>query len=450
MKKKRRILAGILFTTVVCAVLGGCGTGVLLDEIPRDYGLFQETEEEQEESSAVRVVSLEEMLAGVQAEDGKEAEECFLMEEIFPYAYDSLSAPEQIWYQDMERLLGSFGEKTELSDACIGSFDVSEVDEAVDRIFRCVLNDHPELFYVDGYSCTKYMRGEVIVSMEFSGTYTMDPETALERREAIEESAEAVLAGIEMDAAEYDRVKYVYDTIICSTDYDLNAPDNQNIYSVFVNRRSVCQGYAKAAQYLLNRLGIESTLVLGTVDSGEGHAWNLVRVDGEYYYMDATWGDVSYQVEETAGDGDAGFDGQEMPGDPDSDSRQQGDRNLSMAEINYDYLNVTTEEILRTHSIGGVVPMPVCEAVAANYYVREGAYFTSYDREQMERLFANIFARGQRDVSIKCADGECYQEIAAALIDGQEIFSYLEDADVSVAYAKNEKQLSLTFWVTNK
>ena len=98
------------------------------------------------------------------------------------------------------------------------------------------------------------------------------------------------MSGADEEADQYAKVKYVYDTIIRETDYDPASPDNQNVYSVFVNNRSVCQGYAKAIQYLLNRLGVECTLVLGTVESGEGqegHAWNLVKVDGEYYYVDA-------------------------------------------------------------------------------------------------------------------------------------------------------------------
>lgn len=450
MKKSLYVLTGICSAALLCAALSGCGTGALWDELPRDFGLQQETEEASAGDDTVRVVSLEDMLAGREPEGegperpdpGEQAdpaqEESFLGQEVFPYAYESLSDDEKKWYREIESLLGSFGEKTELDESALENLDGAEVDDAVDRIFRCVLEDRPEIFYVDGYSSTKYMRGEKIVSVEFFGSYTMDRDTALERREEIEEGARAILAGIGEEASEYEKVKYVYEAIICGTDYDLDAPDNQNIYSVFVNRRSVCQGYAKAAQYLLNRLGVESTLVLGTVETGEGHAWNLVKIDGEYYYLDATWGDVSYQADDKPGE-----DAQE-----DAAGGGGAGRENTMPEINYDYLNITTQELLRTHSVGGTVDMPVCSATTANYYRMEGAYFTAYDRDQMAALFARAAQQKKREVHVKCADEACYQEIFDALVERQEIFGYFGNEEGEIAYARNPKQLSLTFWMT--
>ena len=219
----------------------------------------------------------------------------------------------------------------------------------------------------------------------------------------------------------------MYESVIFSTNYDLSAADNQNIASVFLGGASVCQGYAKATQYLLNHLGVMCTLVQGTVDTGEAHAWNLVQVDGDYYYVDTTWGDASYRME-------------------------NGSEQRSLPEINYDYLCVTTEDLLRTHRIEAVIPMPECTATEANYYVREGSYFTSYDHEQMQAVFDRAIEGGRTEVTIKCADELCYQEICHALIDEQEIFSYMQIQGNSntVTYAQNGKQLSLTFWVTNE
>ena len=340
------------------------------------------------------------------------------------FAFDSLTDAQKQWYRDIEKSLGAMEETVRLSQEGI---EAGLDETCIDQIFQCVLIDHPELFYVEGYTYTKYERGGSLLAIDFSGTYSMDSQSALARKEAIEAGAAVYLSGIAAEASEYEKVKYVYETLIRNTDYDLNSVDNQNIYSVFVNHLSVCQGYAKAAQYLLNRLGVECTLVMGTVDTGEGHAWNLVKVDGSYYYVDATWGDASYRLESPEGVEDA-----------------------HMPDINYDYLCVTTRELLRTHTLGGVVPMPECTAVEANYYVREGALFTSYDREQMKALFDRAASQGKSDVTVKCSDSACFQEILSALIEGQEIFDYLSSESGTIAYAHNEKQLSLTFWVTNE
>lgn len=404
-KKLYIVLFMLLFFT-------GCSSEEILSEVPQTI-----------------VLPVEEIdsLPGQEAEEttaeSDNTESCSLLEEGGSrFAYESLDAQEQIWYGEIEQALGEMTDTVKLSTEPIGQ-GLDEQD--IDRIFQCVLIDHPEIFYTTGYTYTKYSRGDRTVGIDFAGTYSLPREEAVNKAEEIRERASEWLSDIPSDASEYDKVKAVYEKIIFSTDYDLNASDNQNIASVFLGNSSVCQGYAKATQYLLNHLGVMCTLVQGTVDTGEAHAWNLVRVDGDYYYVDTTWGDASYRMEDGSGQ-------EELP------------------EINYDYLCVTTQELLRTHRIESVVAMPECTATQANYYVREGVYFTSYDAEQMQSIFDRAWESGRTEITLKCADEECYREICRGLIDEQEIFSYMPENSSTIAYAQNGKQLSLTFWVTNE
>ena len=392
--------------------LTGCSSEEILSEVPQTIVLPE-----------AQIDSLPGQEAEETTAESDNTESCSLLEEGGSrFAYESLDAQEQIWYEEIEQALGEMTDTVKLSTEPIEQ-GLDEQD--IDRIFQCVLIDHPEIFYTTGYTYTKYSRGDRTVGIDFAGTYSLPREEAVNKAEEIRERASEWLSDIPSDASEYDKVKAVYEKIIFSTDYDLNASDNQNIASVFLGNSSVCQGYAKATQYLLNHLGVMCTLVQGTVDTGEAHAWNLVRVDGDYYYVDTTWGDASYRMEDGSGQ-------EELP------------------EINYDYLCVTTQELLRTHCIESVVAMPECTATQANYYVREGVYFTSYDAEQMQSIFDRAWESGRTEITLKCADEECYREICRVLIDEQEIFSYMPENSSTIAYAQNGKQLSLTFWVTNE
>jgi hypothetical protein len=306
----------------------------------------------------------------------------------------------------------------------LGGLDETDLD----KVFQCVMMDHPEIFYVDGYSYDKYFLSDKTVSIRFSGTYNCDFDTAKEKAMQIESEAESILAdapvkGTDSSVTDYDTIKYVYDTLILNTDYDLQSEDNQNIYSVFVNKRSVCLGYAKATQYLLLKLGVECALVQGTVEDNESHAWNLVKADGDYYYVDTTWGDASYQNDVNS------------------------DISAYSSSINYDYLCVTTSQLLRTHSIESYVDFPVCTAMADNYYVKENALFESFDTEKLRQLFDRAVSEGKISVTVKCSDNECFNEMKEKLIDNQEIFNFISEETTQVTYANNSKQLSLTFWI---
>lgn len=336
------------------------------------------------------------------------------------YCYQYLDEAGRQWYRDIQRILAGMEQEQELSPE---GLEAGLTEEDIDRIFCYVLADHPEYFYVDGYRYTKYTRMERLVKIEFSGSYTCDSQERARRWEQIEEAADALLAQAPTEGDDYEKARYVYETLIRGTDYVLDAPDSQNLYSVLVNGASVCQGYAKATQYLLGRLGIPCVLVQGQVEPGEGHAWNLLCLDGDYYYMDTTWGDASYRQT-----GDATQDQGWMP------------------QVNYDYLCVTTSQLLRTHTPGTDVPLPECTATRDNYYVREGCLLDSCEETALQEAFDRAVSAGRQEISLKCTEESVYRQLLEHLIGQKEVFSYLGRDFSTLHYARNEKQLSITFW----
>lgn len=388
---------------------GGYMAAGRMIQIQEDDGILVAKESDYENISDKDAVAEN----GRSKEDGK----LFLQEKLTDaYAYSRLTEEEQALYLEIMRSLLEFEENTELS-----SLDTEEIS----RVFQCVLNDHPEIFYVGGYSYTQYTLANIPRKLTFTGTYSMDREEVKKKQERINDYVNQCLAEIPQGADEYETVKYIYEYLIGHTEYDASIGDSQNICSVFIDGRSVCQGYAKATQYLLQQAGICATLVLGRVSSGEGHAWNLVRIDGSWYYVDTTWGDASYQTVS----GEAVYPEQRVP------------------TINYDYLCVTTPQLDKTHIIDNVVGMPQCTSMEANYYVREGLYFTTVDEEQLTRIFSDGYDRGSAYVTLKCASREIYDKMYEKLIDNQEIFHYLDCPDGIVSYTDNDEQCSMSFWL---
>jgi len=380
--------------------------------------------EGREESRPVEGYAVEEQMIQIQEEEetadreGLTEEKKLLLreEQADSYAYGRLTEREQAVYIEILWSLLEYQENVTLS-----TLDPEEIS----RIFQCVLNDHPEIFYVEGYTYTKYTLGELLKKITFTGTYRMDREEIAKRQARIDDYVERCLAGLPAGTDEYGTVKYIYEYLIGHTEYDADSEDNQNICSVFLDGRSVCQGYAKATQYLLRQAGISATLVLGNVSSGEGHAWDLVQIDGEWYYVDTTWGDASYQAKGSA----ASYPEEKMP------------------QINYDYLCVTTSQLCKTHVIDNVVELPPCTSMEANYYVREGLYFTSLDEEQLQRIFQEGYEKGNAYITFKCASEEIYEKMQERLIDDQEIFRYLDCPEGVVSYTDDAQQYSMSFWL---
>ena len=86
-------------------------------------------------------------------------------------------------------------------------------------------------------------------------------------------------------------VSNIHDVLVRRVNYDINANDKFNAGGAIINNRSVCQGYAMAFTYLCQAAGIECITVKGDTEFG-GHAWNMVKINGNWYHLDVCWDDT--------------------------------------------------------------------------------------------------------------------------------------------------------------
>ena len=155
------------------------------------------------------------------------------------------------------------------------------------NIFSAVYNDHPELFWLEtAYSC-KYRRDGSCVEIELQFNRTV--QNLDDARAVFEGNASQIVSEAQNLSNDYEKEKFVHDELIEKVSYNLGAEMNQSAYSALVNGQTVCAGYARAYQYLLQQLGIPCYYCTGY--AGERHAWNIVALDDGYYNVDATWDD---------------------------------------------------------------------------------------------------------------------------------------------------------------
>lgn len=160
--------------------------------------------------------------------------------------------------------------------------------DQVQYAFEAVFGDHPELFYVQTAYTEKYTPDRKVIEIDLSYyTIANDIENA---RAQFESAAGAIEEAARQYSDDYSREKYVHDTLVAGVVYDASAPMDQSAYSALVNGRSVCAGYARAFQYVCQKLGIPAYYCAGT--SGEDHAWNIVKLSDGYYNVDVTWDDA--------------------------------------------------------------------------------------------------------------------------------------------------------------
>lgn len=266
-------------------------------------------------------------------------------------------------------------------------------DDSIDRSYHAVLKDYPEIFWVHNREKiykTTYSDSDYCV---FTPGYTYTDGEIDEIQTAMEQSFQEVRALIPEDASDYEKVRIVYTYVIDHTQYQ-TGEDDQSIAGVFWKKSAVCAGYAGAVQYLLERLDIPCIYVDGsTKGSTEGHAWDIVKIGQEYYYVDATNGD--------------------QPDFLNGDAAQLEEHKT----IIYDYLCPFPEEYEKTYTPSEELTVPACTAKDLDFYVLNQGYFEDYSWQDIYDYCKMRLDNSAAVVRFKFGSQEAFSEACQELLD---------------------------------
>lgn len=167
---------------------------------------------------------------------------------------------------------------------------LDEVNEYVYEIF----NAYPELFFAEINSYSDNGRYVTYYKARYKDGYDF---------EKFDEEVRKALSVVTPQMSDMEKIIAIHEYLVLDCEYDyarLNAgtlkvshPDAYNAYGVLVDKQAVCNGYALAYMYLMNKLGIHTVIV-----SSEqvNHAWNMVYLDGYWYEIDCTWDDPAWDT----------------------------------------------------------------------------------------------------------------------------------------------------------
>lgn len=253
-----------------------------------------------------------------------------------PYYYQKMNKPQQAAYHAMQQGVLALADEIQLPRI--------PAEELYDVFFRLRL-DHPEIFWVVSYRYRYYQDSPNII---FVPEYLFEKNKIREHQKAMQSRVEK-LARPAAKFTEWEKEKYIHDFICENITYDkLKKPYSHEIIGPLGQGVGVCEGIAKSVKVLCDALGVWCVIAICGNNPEKGikyrHTWNIVRIGGQYYHLDATF-------DNTLGAG---------------------------AQIRYDYFNLCDKSVFRDHQ-PLIAPAPECTDAQHFYYREKKLSFTKVE-----------------------------------------------------------------------
>ena len=232
------------------------------------------------------------------------------------YYYYQLDTIAKTIYDELENNIDNLKKEnyvinfnTQFNDLLHDSLGQYKLNKAFQSALDSFFYDHPEVFYIDltkisliitSTSLGPHITYTVKLEPKDGQNYLLDTfsseKDVIKAISKVENIKNNLINQLTSDN-DYNKVLKIHNTLINSIEYDSDSNKNtsHNIYGTLVNKKAVCEGYAKAFKYLLDSLNIESILVSGTGTNSSGdsesHMWNYVKLNENWYGVDVTWDD---------------------------------------------------------------------------------------------------------------------------------------------------------------
>lgn len=195
----------------------------------------------------------------------------------YPY-YNLISQNEKIIYNQI------YDNSMKLNEKFHPNIEINITE--IKNAFEAFYNDHPEIFWINTNYTFRYNNEKIVKEVVISYNETIN--NLDYNKELFDSEVNKILSKVNKYKDDYTKEKYIYDYLVNNVKYDKNAKMNQSAFSAIVNKESICAGFSRAFQYLMNKVGIKTFYAVGY--SSTNHAWNIVYLNGNYYNVDLTWG----------------------------------------------------------------------------------------------------------------------------------------------------------------
>lgn len=287
-----------------------------------------------------------------------------------PYYYSHMNKQQQAVYHAMKTGIQSLAP----------SFPCPRMEgKELTDVFLKLRLDCPEIFFVSGFHFRYYPDS---ANVELLPEYLFDKNKIKDHQKAMKARVEKLVRPA-VAMAELEKEQYVHDFICQNVRYDkLKKSYSHEILGPLGQGVGVCEGIAKTVKILCDQLGIWCIVVISEANPEKNikyrHAWNIVKIGGTYYHLDATF-----------------------------------DNTLShMGPVRYDYFNLDDGRVFRDHE-PVIWKVPACTVSDGFYYRVKKLSFTKMEEVEKRALQA---AKKGKELIFHWRGGALNRETAAQML----------------------------------